>query len=205
SLRDTPCARTAAAAARVIFGLAFGAALVAAGATPAAAHTALKSSNPRDGARVSEPPGVVELTFTGPLRAQLSKITVRGPGGEEFQTGPAQVASGTARQSVRTLGAAGRYQIAYRVVAADGHPLVGTVRFTVTAAQPSPAATPGVWDTPTTQPGQGAEATPAVENQSAATADEGVSPWVLGTAAIALVACVGGALLFGRRVTRDLD
>lgn len=53
-----------------------------------------------------------------------------------------------------------------------------------------------------------AGATPAVENQSAATADEGdagVSPWALGTAALALVAWAGGALFFGRRVTRDLD
>lgn len=54
SLRDTPCARTAAGAARVIFGMAFGTALVAVGATPAVAHTALRSSNPREGARVGD-------------------------------------------------------------------------------------------------------------------------------------------------------
>jgi methionine-rich copper-binding protein CopC len=187
-------ARVTAAAAQVIFSIAFGAALLAVGATPAAAHTALKSSNPKNGARLSAAPEAIELTFTEPLRAQLTKVVIRGPGDEQFESGLPQVTSDTVTQPLGTLNAAGKYQIVFRVVAADGHPLTGTVRFTLTPAEPSPAATTGTGVTQTLQP---------VADQSVS--DDDVSPWVLAIAVVALVACVTGAVFFGRRVTRGLD
>jgi copper resistance protein C len=203
SLRKSSCAQITAGAAWAVLGTACAAVLVTAGATPAVAHTALKSSNPKSGAKLGKAPEAVELTFTEPLRGQLTRIAVRGPGDEEFQNGPPQVTSGTVSQPLRPLKSAGQYQIVYRVVAADGHPLAGKVRFTLTAAEASsasPAATGGAGATPSTQ---------SFVNQSTTTDGTGtgddISPWVLAIAVVALVACVAGAVLFGRKVTRGLD
>jgi methionine-rich copper-binding protein CopC len=175
----------------MIFGIAM------ATATPAAAHTALESSSPDDDARIGAAPDQITLKFTGPIRTRLSKVSVRGPGDERFELGSPQATSDTVTQLLRPLGAAGRYQIVYRVVAGDGHPLTGTIRFTLT--RPGP----GVTAPPANAPA-GAEGTVRSATTQPDDVDE-VPAWLLAIGAAGTVSAVTGALWFGRRVTRDLD
>ena len=48
-----------------------------------------------------------------------------GPDGRHYQAGPLSAADGVVRTAVSPLGPAGRYEIGYRVVSDDGHPVHG--------------------------------------------------------------------------------
>jgi methionine-rich copper-binding protein CopC len=196
----------------VLFGMVMSAFVVGVAAAPATAHTAhtahtaLESSSPADGAQLSVAPDQITLDFTEPIRTALTRVLVRGPNGGEFEAGPPKViASDKTAQPLQPLGAAGGYQIAYRVVSFDGHPLTGTIRFTLArpgpgAADTSPGASaPGSAASPGTAP-----ATSAVANPGTGDGD-GIPPWGIVIAAVAVVVFIAGVVWFGRRVTRDLD
>jgi methionine-rich copper-binding protein CopC len=189
----------------VLFGMVINAFVVGVAAAPATAHTTLESSSPADGARLSSAPDQVTLDFTEPIRTALTRVLVRGPNGGEFESGPPQViASDRMAQPLQPLGAAGGYQISFRVVSVDGHPLAGTIRFTLTRPGPgtvgtSPGASaPGSAASPGTEPATNAAANPGV-------GDDGISPWVIVIATVAVVVFITGVVWFSRRVTRDLD
>ena len=113
-----------------------------AGAAPAFAHTRLLSSDPTDGASLPTPPEQVALTFNENMQPAFSTLTVVGPDGTAYQSGPVTASGGTVSTAVLPLGPAGRYEIGYRVVSDDGHPVSGSVAFTLTT--PGPAASSGV-------------------------------------------------------------
>ena len=144
---------------------------------PAQAHTSLVSSDPAQGARLEQAPERIVLTFTETLRqpseasllvdgtALTAEIDVDGP--RVVVTPPADAADGN-------------YEVNYRVVSADGHPVTGTVEFAVGDADAV------VDDEPT--PGERSDA-------GDATTDDGsvwTSPLLLGVlvAAVALGAAV---------------
>ncbi|MTB87135.1 copper resistance protein CopC [Aeromicrobium senzhongii] len=95
---------------------------------PAQAHTSLVSSDPAQGARLEQAPERIVLTFTESLRqpseasllvdgtALTAEIDVDGP--RVVVTPPADAADGN-------------YEVNYRVVSADGHPVTGTIEFAV--------------------------------------------------------------------------
>ena len=56
-------------------------------ATPAFAHTELKSSNPADGASLSAAPEKVTLTFEEAVTLPSKPISVDGPGGVSWTVG----------------------------------------------------------------------------------------------------------------------
>ena len=111
-----------------------GIALVLLGAAPASAHSGLNATIPADGAEVDASPAEVVLEFDEPVSTRLSRVQVTGPAGDTWQTGAPEVSGSTVRQPLASLGPAGTYQVAYRVVSADGHPVSGTSSFTLTAA-----------------------------------------------------------------------
>jgi methionine-rich copper-binding protein CopC len=122
------------------------AALVA-GAGVASAHNVLIGSDPPDGASIATGPAQVRLTFDLPLRAGFTAMTVVGPGGSRWEGSPPAVTDNTVSVQVHPLGPAGVYQVGYRVVSDDGHPVSGSVHFTLTSAgtgtpNPAPAAAP---------------------------------------------------------------
>lgn len=118
-------------------------------ASPAAAHAALIGTDPADGAVLPVSPDGVTLTFNEPV--------VLTPRGIEVLDAAGSPVASTARTEDalvevdlgETLGA-GTYVLAWRVVSADGHPLSGSVTFSVErpsaavdvrAASAEPAAT----------------------------------------------------------------
>lgn len=167
------------------------------GAAPAFAHTRLESSNPTDKSSVDAAPGSVSLTFNEDISAEFATMSVVGPDGTNYQSGQVSAAGGQVSTAVSPLGPAGVYQIGYRVVSDDGHPVQGKVSFTLTA--PGPAAA-----VPTTAP---AAAAPTAAPTAAPVAPQASStpsgsapiwPWLVG-AVILVAAGAVVALRLGRR------
>ena len=149
------------------------------GAAPAFAHTRLQSSDPADGTSLGAGPQRVSLTFNEPMQTGFATLTVIGPDGRPYQSGEVTANGGTVSIGVAPLGPAGRYEIGYRVVSEDGHPVTGSVAFTLTA--PGPAAAPS------SALAAPASATPAPTSAApapvAASSDDGdmpVWPWIVG-------------------------
>lgn len=124
-------------------------------AGPASAHTAFVGSSVPPGAVVPAGTSQVLLTFSGDVRAELSSVVVTGPDGSEGSFPLPVVRDATVLQTLTAPLDAGAWTLAYRVVAADGHPLTGTVPFRVAggAAPATSGAAPG---TSGTTPGAGA-------------------------------------------------
>lgn len=162
-------------------------------AGPALAHTALEKSTPASGAVLPAATREVALRFTGDLRAELTAVVLTGPDAADAARGRARVRGGQVVQAVDGPLAPGAWTLAYRVVAADGHPVTGTVAFTVTAAGP------------TGSPAGPASADPAPLADPPATTGAGQTaggPPVLPALATAAALAGGSVLLLRRRSAR---
>ncbi|GII60112.1 hypothetical protein Skr01_01970 [Sphaerisporangium krabiense] len=140
-MRTSPLAAALALLAALVLGTAL--------ASPALAHTALKSSDPKKGSTVETLEGVT-LTFTESVKFPV--VLVRDADGRAHQDGKAKLDGATVTQKVSGALPSGKYVIAWRVVSVDGHPIEGEIPFTVKA----PAASP----TPTTSESSTAPASP---------------------------------------------
>lgn len=161
-------------------------------ATPAAAHNSLIGSDPKDGALLESGPARIELKFDQPVQAgtQLNSITVIGPNDDRWQAGPATVASNVVSTSVSPLGPTGEYKVRWRILSADGHPVSGELKFSLT------------------KPGNGTPAAnqePGGSGPAESTQDAGgdVPTWVwIAGAGVLLAAGVVLALRMGGKVQR---
>lgn len=124
-------------------------ALLTVTAAPASAHDVLAGSDPADGATVATLPVRVALTFSEEPNPQFATVTVVGPDGARYEQGAATVDANTVSVAARP-GPAGRYEVGYRVVSSDGHPVAGSLAFTATAgaAAPAPSTEPATVPSP---------------------------------------------------------
>ncbi|MET8832954.1 copper resistance CopC family protein [Micromonospora sp. NPDC004540] len=170
-------------------------------AVPAAAHNSLTGSDPKNGARVATAPKRVELRFLASPAPATTKITITGPDNVPA-AGGAPTFAGNRVSVPFTPGAAGLYIVAYRVGSADGHPVTGEIRFTLTrgtaAAPPSATATPTT-AAPSTPPAS--PATSAVSPPPAADEvdSDGGTGWLWAAGAAVVLVALGGGLLLRRR------
>ncbi len=102
-------------------------------AAPAAAHDVLIGSDPADGASLASAPSQVALQFNSNPQPGFATVAVIGPDGSAWQTGEPRVEGANVTAGLRPLGPAGRYEVRYRVVSSDGHPIEGVVAFTLIA------------------------------------------------------------------------
>ena len=109
---------------------------------PATAHTNLAGSVPAAGATIEPGTAEVVLSFSAQVREGLSIVLVTGADGADLARGAAQVRGDDVAQPVAAPLPPGAGTVSYRVVAADGHPITGTLPFVVAAelANPVPAA-----------------------------------------------------------------
>ena len=98
-------------------------------AAPASAHAHLVNSLPRAGAVLAAGPSEVVLTFDQPIQAfpGANGMVVTGPQGSHWACGRARINGNTLTASMGEVGPPGRYQVHYRVLGADGHPITGSV------------------------------------------------------------------------------
>lgn len=117
-------------------------------AVPAQAHDGLLGVTPADGASVAESPAAVVLEFGDDIQQLGSAVVVRGEDGTIVSSGPLGVAGPTVTQPLVPLTADGTYQVSFRVVSADGHPVSGSTTFTAVglgvAMSPAAPQAPGV-------------------------------------------------------------
>ncbi|MFL6132042.1 MAG: copper resistance protein CopC [Nocardioidaceae bacterium] len=169
-------------------------------ATPASAHTELVGGSPGPGEVLRTPVSAVTLTFASDLLAEGSQVLVRDSQGAD-RAGATVVTGAAVRVPVKPLRTAGRYTVAYRAVAVDGHPITGSYRFTVSPAAASAAA--NVTD-PGAEPAAGSGTEDAVDSSDAPSttvAAPSTPTWVIGVLGAGTLA----ALLWigaGRRSAR---
>jgi hypothetical protein len=118
----------------------------------AVAHARLIASEPAGGSTLTAAPVTVLLRFSEPIEADFAQSRVVGPDGARVDNGAPSVSGSELRQPLLPLAMAGAYNVAFRVISADGHPVEGTIGFEF-----APAPAPG----PTGQPVPATGATPA--------------------------------------------
>ncbi|MFI7117705.1 copper resistance protein CopC [Amycolatopsis sp. NPDC049868] len=180
----------------------FGASLLVTGlallgtASPALAHSELKSSDPARGASLATPPTQVKLTFSGPVTlADDNPIQITGPENASWTVGRAEVAGTVVTAPVQAVGPAGEYTLRYKVTFDDSHATSGSVKFNLSVA----AAAPSSQAPTSSQAPQSSSAAPAPQ-AAETTPDDLVPAWVWIVLAVAVVvAGIVVALRFTRR------
>lgn len=169
-------------------------------AVPAHAHTDLAGSTPEPGETV-EALDRVEVEFTGNLLDIGAELVLTDGAGERHEL-DVDFPSPMAVAADVTDAAAGSATLAWRVVAEDGHPLEGTIDFTIAGpavdpgdptASASAAPDPGdAASTSTAAPEGDASAVPGTDDASSES-DGGTAPsWVV--AAVIAVVVIAGLL-----------
>jgi len=160
----------------------------------AAAHDVVTGSDPADGATVATAPTQVSVTFDEEPQPGLATLTVVGPDGAHHEQGQVSTQGDVVSVPVGPLPTAGDYEIGYRIVSSDGHPVTGSISFSLTTPSPATAAAPGT-------PAAAAPAEPTAPPSPAASSSDdpggGAPAWVF--VVIALVVVAGAVALVLRR------
>jgi methionine-rich copper-binding protein CopC len=207
-MRSAPPRSTGLRAVTLVIALLVIAAMVA----PAVlAHAQLLSSDPKDGASLATT-DAVSLTFNEDINPDFVQIVAEGPQGD-VAAGDPVVAGPVVTQPIDPT-VSGIHTVTYRVVSADGHPVSGSVTFTLTDVAPEtatattePTTTPPTTDTATDEPETPAPATPvsndeAVASVTGADEDEGGSTAWLVAGVVAALGVVGGGIAWAARSRR---
>jgi methionine-rich copper-binding protein CopC len=172
----------AAARLRIMLTITVTAVLVGVGsAAPAAAHTALKSASPGAGSTV-RPPNQIVLTYNEPV--QFTQVVVTDAAGRQYQSGKPVNVDNTVTENLSTTPQNGRYTVAWRVVAPDGHPVEGTYQFTVTGSRAT-----------------GPAAAPAAPGEPASTSAGTSRWWIVVIVLLIAAAALGGVVLLRQSAT----
>ena len=167
-------------------------------ASPAQAHTELTSSTPSSGARLAAAPQQIRLVFNEKVEPGFSTVAVTvGNSSATTLTArdDAAVVTADVPASANSAQAAGRsvgWKVDYRVIATDGHPVSGSISFSVAGAR-GPATSPAVPSssapTPTTAASSGPPAN-ASATKANTSAEDAPRP-------IPLMLLVGGLIVAG--------
>jgi len=174
----------------VLAGLALALLAIVATSPAASAHDWLSGSDPASGAGVSSLTAVT-LTFSAdPLdEGEGNAIQVKGPDGRYHESG-CPTLDGPEMTTEVAAGPPGTYEVLWRVVSSDGHPVTGSYTFEYTgeAATEAGADAPRCGGAPTAEAGSAEPPSPI---------------WIgLGIGAAAVVAVALGAVVLVRRPAR---
>lgn len=141
--------RTRARRGTVLLALLLGLAATVIPAGPASAHAYLENTDPAQDARLSAAPERVDLVFGEDIQTEFTKVTLA-----IGSSAPATVATDIADRTVtvqvpavianrQAPGSTESWKVTYRTVAGDGHPVEGTLTFSVTASSAGASTRPG--------------------------------------------------------------
>ena len=120
------------------------------------AHAQSTDSFPKNRATLAKMPAQVWIEFDGNLTelegADVNTLIVKDEAGRSLHVGTARVAGARIYATVGVLDATGRVTANYRVVSEDGHPVEGSIYFTVTAESQPASPLPSHSSTVTTAP-----------------------------------------------------
>lgn len=170
------------------------------GAAPAFAHTRMESSTPADKSTVDSAPGSISMKFNENVKSDFATITVVGPNGTQYQNGGITAGGGDVTVPLTPLGPAGTYQVGYRVLSDDGHPVQGKFSFTLSAAGPgsAPSASAPAASAPSAAPSAAPVAAPVEPQAAAQQSGTPIWPWLVGAVVLVAAGAVV-ALRLGRR------
>lgn len=191
-------------------------------ASPALAHDQLIGSNPKNGAQLDKQPEWLELEFSGNIQEVGTEIQVNH-NGKDVSAGEIAVEGRKVTSALPDDLEPGDYEVVWRVVSEDGHPVSGTVKFTIwdsNAAGGTTSENEGD-NTATEAPAQGtgdnnandenkdnASEANADSNDASATAGEnsnGMSPIAYVVIALGAIAVVALVIVMFRRKSRGLE
>lgn len=107
---------------------------------PASAHTELASSTPANGAVLATAPAAVSFTFDEPLLPGVDTISINDADGQNVSSTSVEPRGNTVSTNWPAGLPAGTYQVAYRIVSGDGHPVTGAITFSYGVAGSAPSA-----------------------------------------------------------------
>lgn len=119
-------------------------------AAPAWAHDELVSSSPQQNEQLEAAPAQVELTFSSDIMQIGAAVIVADGDEQDWVAGDAQIDLDTVTVSLAEGMPEGAYEIRWRVVSADGHPISGLIPFTIGDAAPDAAVTASPQNTAST-------------------------------------------------------
>jgi len=160
----------------------------------ASAHDQILSTTPADGQQVMAAPTEVTLRFTEDVLSIGAVVLVVDGHGTDWTDGKVRLEGIEATQALKPGAPDGAYQVRWRVVSADGHPVSGAFAFSVGAVAPTDSIAPTT-----------ATAKPAVVDSAGDPAVDGGIPTVVvgiigASTGIALFALV--SFLVRRRTSR---
>lgn len=176
-------------------------------AAPASAHDALVASVPADGETLTTAPRELVLTYNNEIATIGAEVQISDPAGTVLTETPAVEGTNATVTLPQDL-APGAYSVAWRVTSSDGHPIEGTLAFTLDV--PAPTVEPTT-EAPTAE--ATAEATTAEPTAEAtvetATPEESTDTedlpgldlptWVLAVVGLAIVGAIVGLIVRLRR------
>lgn len=104
------------------------------------AHDQLVDSSPEAGDHLDEPPTEVRLSYSGELLTLGAAVIVADAAGEPWQDGDPVLDGAEVVVPLRPDLPDGAYEVRWRVVSSDGHPIAGVVPFTVGDPAAAPVA-----------------------------------------------------------------
>ncbi|MER9228247.1 copper resistance CopC/CopD family protein [Mesorhizobium sp. M0664] len=136
--------RTACTTGRLAIGLLAAIVLLATIAAPNAAfaHAALIKAEPADGAVLAQSPSQMSLTFSEPVSPLV--LTLVRPDGTAVPLSSFRLSGQTVEIDNPQALKSGSHVLSWRVISADGHPVGGSVLFSVGAPSAAPAASEAV-------------------------------------------------------------
>lgn len=171
-------------------------------AAPASAHDSLVSSDPEDGATLETSPEQVSLEYSDDVLDVSPVVRIAGKDGEVVAELDPKVEGSTVTAALDEPLAAGDYEVRWRVVSADGHPIEGTESFTVAQGATGGASDAGGQTSAPASDAGGATSAPAETTAPTAQTEdpEGGAPVVLIVViVVAVLAIAGGAVAALRR------
>ena len=180
-------------------------ALTALGLAPAAAHDEVLSTSPEQDAVLETAPEQIELSYSGEIMDIGHQVLVTGPDGQSVTEGPLERDGSQVIQPLAETGSEeGTYQVVWRVVSSDGHPIEGTYTYEVGDSVDITTPAPTLSTTPTETPtGEGADSSDSsAQAQDAAVQENSgsFSGWAVGATVVVLALAVIGLLgLMSRR------
>ncbi len=162
---------------------------------PASAHDDLVSSSPAPGERLASAPVSVTLIFSDDMLADGAEVTIVDRSGRDWAAGEPVVSETTVSVELAPDMPDAGYEIQWRVVSSDGHPISDIVPFTVGDSEPL---------TRTPSPSSASEGGHAPGESEPADRDSGqvLLAMLIGTAVVVVGAAVYAGIRLARRRSR---
>ncbi|WKT89589.1 copper resistance protein CopC [Microbacterium maritypicum] len=173
---------------------------VGATANPASAHDNLVASSPASGEQLALPPEQVTLQFSASIFTDGAEVVLNDSAGKNWIEGPLTINGPEVTANIAPGMPAGSYEVIWKVVSADGHPISEAIPFSVLegapVASPTPTPTP-VATEETEEASPTPTATPTETNGA-----EGPEAWQIGLIISSVVLALGGIAIAVILITR---